>query len=171
MNFPTLSAVNLDGRGYTVPTDLSGEYNAVVIAFQQRHQVEIETWQAPLNKLAAQFRGLNYYILPTTQYLPGFQNEYSDIGMQLRLNAHHARENTLQLYVDLNDFNRALDIPTVSQIYTLLLDRVGQVLWRASGAYAPEKAAALSAKLERLYPKRPVWVTAFSSFANARQPM
>ncbi|MEO8395567.1 MAG: hypothetical protein ABI700_21410, partial [Chloroflexota bacterium] len=133
MIFPTLAAENLEGRGLTLPGDLEGAYNLVVVTFQQRQQIEVETWLPLLHRLCAHYDDLRYYLLPTIQLLPDCQHHFFDMGRSFRLYGQNAREHTLPLYVDINDFNRALDIPTVSQIYTLLLDAKGRILWRASG--------------------------------------
>jgi len=161
MIFPTLAAENLEGRRLTLPADLEGAYNLIMITFQQRQQVEVESWLPLLHRLSAQYETLRYYLLPTVQVLPDCQHEFLDVGARFHLNGRRGRENTLRLYVDLNDFNRALDIPTVSQMYTFLLDQSGKVLWRANGgAYNPDCAPDLLVLLNHLYPsraKRRIW--------------
>lgn len=44
MIFPTVSGTTLDGRRITLPTGLEGEYNLLVIAFQQRQRLQVDMW-------------------------------------------------------------------------------------------------------------------------------
>jgi len=152
MNFPMLAAENSEGRRFMLPQDFEGAYNVVVITFQQRQQSDVETWLPLLHRLSSHYEALHHYLLPTIQFLSDCQHEFLDVSANFRLSAQRPFANTLRLYVDLNDFNRALDIPTVSQIYTFLLDSSGRVLWRASGAYNPDCAHDLINLLDRLYP-------------------
>ena len=59
-----------------------------------------------------------------------------------------ARERTITLYLDKDEFRQALQLPHEDDIYVLLLDRQGQVLWRAEGAFTPEKGESLAAQFQ-----------------------
>ena len=59
-----------------------------------------------------------------------------------------ARERTITLYLDKDEFRQALQLPHEDHIYVLLLDHQGQVLWRAEGAFTPEKGGSLKTRLE-----------------------
>jgi predicted transcriptional regulator len=58
-----------------------------------------------------------------------------------------ARARTITLYVDKAAFRQALELPHEEDIYVLLVDREGNVLWRAEGAFTPEKGESLAAVL------------------------
>jgi hypothetical protein len=59
-----------------------------------------------------------------------------------------ARERTITLYLDKRSFREALQLPGEDDIYVLLLDRRGQVLWRTEGSFALEKGDALTATVQ-----------------------
>jgi hypothetical protein len=167
MIFPDLSAHKPDGKQVRLPDGLAGEYNVVVVAFQMRQQVEVESWMSLLRSLTFHYPNFDYYMLATMQDTPGWRGEFLDMGQRLRLADGHARQNLLSLYTDLNDFNRALDIPTVSQTYTLLLDRMGKILWRTEGgAFTPERARGLTRALEQRQPVMPLWRKALPLLAS-----
>ncbi|MGC2498622.1 MAG: hypothetical protein WA374_12830, partial [Acidobacteriaceae bacterium] len=49
------------------------------------------------------------------------------------------------LFVDRHTFQQDLAIPNEKQVVALLVNRQGQILWRASGPMTPDKRAALMA--------------------------
>lgn len=51
------------------------------------------------------------------------QNDYTDAWSRRGHTDPVARRSTIPLYVDINDFNRALDIATVTTTYSMLIDR------------------------------------------------
>jgi hypothetical protein len=59
--------------------------------------------------------------------------------MRAGIHDRTAREQTITLYVDKEEFRRALELPHEQNIYALLVDRSGRVLWRADGLATPEK--------------------------------
>lgn len=151
MIFPTVTGITLDGRAVTLPTGLDGEYNLLVIAFQQRQRLQVDAWMWELRSLCAQYQRLRAYELPTIQNLHGIQNDYADAWTRRGRHDPASSAATIPLYVEINDFNRVLDIPTVSTIYTLMVDREGEVLWRMQGSYDPLKLRSLKSALNRVY--------------------
>ena len=47
MHIPTMSGFNLERRKYTLPEDLEGEMNLLLVPFQRWQQLLVDTW-APL---------------------------------------------------------------------------------------------------------------------------
>ena len=148
MIFPTVRGQDCKGRSLFLPDGFTGEFNVALIAFQRYQQEALETWLPYLETLSEQNQELRLYILPTIQQLDEYQAQFFDLGLKFRQDSL-LDQRRFTLYVDLNDFNRALDIPTVNRIYVLLLDRIGNVLWRADGVFTPEKARALDETLPR----------------------
>jgi hypothetical protein len=54
-----------------------------------------------------------------------------------------ARERTITLYLDKEGFKSALDIPNENDIYLLLVEQNGNILWRTTGEYTEDKASEL----------------------------
>ena len=134
MNFPVVSASNLEGKRYSIPADLEGELNVVVLAFTEWQQAEVERWTPPLESLKRRYPSLRFYEFPTITNFSPPRRALLDFWMRNGIKDPAVRERTITLYLDLPDFMAALDIQDNSTIHTLLMDRGGKILWRASGA-------------------------------------
>jgi len=148
MQFPTVSGSNLHRKTLTLPQDFEGEFNLVLIAFQQWQQTQVDTWIPFAKQLEDAHPGLWYYELPTIRQLNVLARTFINEGMRAGLPDPVVRERTITLYLDKDEFRQALQLPHEDHIYVLLLDRQGQVLWRAEGAFTPEKGGSLKTRLE-----------------------
>lgn len=151
ISFPRVQGQNLDGRKFTLPGDIEGTYALLLIAFQQRHQLDINTWIPAGRQLAGQYPGLAVYELPTIYKLPGFSQAFIDGGMRAGIPDPVARATTITLYLDRDAFCHELGIPGTTTIYTMLIDAGGRVLWRTSGRASTEKLAALEEQVAHLF--------------------
>jgi hypothetical protein len=147
MQFPTVSGSNLKRRKLTLPQDLQGEQNLVLIAFQQWQQAQIDTWIPFARQLEEAYPAVRYYELPTIQRLNTLARTFINEGMRAGIPDVVARERTITLYLDKKAFREALQLPDEDNIYALLLDRQGRILWRAEGSFTPEQGESLVAVL------------------------
>lgn len=148
MQFPQLKAKDLEGRTVELPGGLGGAVNLVVLAFQRDHQHPIETWLPHLVRLEETFPGLEVWEVPALSRSYRIWRGAIDSGMRAGIPDPRVRRHTLTTYTDLRGLQRALDLPDLDQIYLLLVDRGGRVLWRGRGAYSEATLAELSAVLE-----------------------
>lgn len=144
MRFPDVIGSNLQRKKLNLPRDFQGELNLVLIAFQQWQQTQVDTWIPFARQLEATHSGVRYYELPTIQRFNALARTFINEGMRAGIPDPVARERTITLYLDKNAFRQALQLPREDDIYVLLLDRQGSVLWRAEGAFAPEKGESLA---------------------------
>jgi hypothetical protein len=91
---------------------------------------------------------VRYYELPTIQRLNVLARTFINEGMRAGIPDPTARERTITLYLDKAAFREALQLPGEDDIYVLLLDRQGQVLWRTEGSFASEKGDSLTAEVQ-----------------------
>jgi hypothetical protein len=138
--FPIVSGYNLERQAFEFPRDFSGELNLVIIPFQQYQQRTVNTWIPTLQEIEASFPGFIYYELPTITGMPAVSRTFINEGMRAGIPDKTARERTITLYLNKEAFKTALDIPSEEEIYLFLVDRDGNILWRVTGAYSPEKA-------------------------------
>lgn len=144
---PDISGANLAGDVYRLPADFEAGTNLVLIAFQQEHQRLIDTWLPLARELEAEHDDLAYYELPVVgDRGPAFR-AWLDNVMRAGIPDPKARATTITLYTDVNRFVDALGLGSASTIHALLVDRGGEVRWRASGAMDAEAAASLKAAL------------------------
>jgi hypothetical protein len=145
---PTVTARNLQRSRVTFPDDLEGERNVLLIAFQQWQQRSIDTWLPFVKQLESDHEALYYYELPVIQSLNPLARLFINEGMRAGIPDSTARERTITLYLDKPAFRQALGLPDEEDIYVLLVDRDGRVLWRTTGEFSPEKGASLVQTLQ-----------------------
>ena len=149
MQFPKVTGSNLQRKKLALPQDFQGELNLVMIAFQQWQQTQVDTWIPFARQLEETYSGVRYYELPTIQRLNALARTFVNEGMRAGIPNPVARERTITLYLDKDEFRQALQLPHEDNIYVLLLDRQGQVLWRVEGAFTPEEGEPLAAQVQK----------------------
>ncbi|HSR29075.1 MAG TPA: hypothetical protein VLY63_00820 [Anaerolineae bacterium] len=148
MQFPSVTGSNLMRSKVKLPEDFEGELNLVFVAFQQWQQDQVDTWLPFAQQSELDHPQMRYYELPTIRRLNPLARTFINEGMRAGIPDPVARERTITLYVDKDAFRQALQLPREDDIYVLLVDRQGQVLWRAEGTFAPNKAESLTEVLE-----------------------
>lgn len=145
--FPRVQGANLERRSFTLPDDFAGERNLVLIAFKREQQSEIDTWIPVARQLAREYPDFRYYELPTISRSVPLARWWLDGAMRAGIPDRAAREATITLYLDKTAFRKALQLPREDTIYALLVDRSGQVYWRAEGRATDEAVRTLSQTL------------------------
>lgn len=148
MQFPAVTGSNLQRKKLDLPQDFQGDLNLVFIAFQQWQQDQVDTWIPFARQLEEIHSGVRYYELPTIQRLNVLARTFVNEGMRAGIPDPVARARTITLYLDKGSFRQALQLPHEDDIYVLLLNRKGKVLWRAEGAFTPDKGDSLKAEIE-----------------------
>jgi hypothetical protein len=138
-NFPVVSGFNLNRQEFEFPRDFGGDLNLVIVPFQQYQQQTVNTWIPFAQEIEASFPGFIYYELPTIYEMPIVSRTFINEGMRAGIPDQTARERTVTLYLDKKTFKSALDIPHEDDIYLFLVDRDGQIIWRATGAFTAQK--------------------------------
>ena len=149
MRFPTVKGSNLAGREYTLPADFEGELNVVALAFQMWHQDEVNTWMPLFEQMEHQVPGLRAYELPVLRSMNRVSQWMIDQGMRGGIPDLATRSRTITLYIDKERFRQALDLANENHITILLVDRRGEVIFRAQGAYRPDTARELAGAVEQ----------------------
>jgi hypothetical protein len=141
--FPEVMGTNLARQPFTLPGDLEGSLNVLMVAFKQHHQEDVNTWLPLAQDLAVENDQVRYYELPTIARMNPISRSVVDNGMRAGIPDPVARHTTITLYLDKPAFMRSLDIPTDDQIHVLLVDREGNVLWRIAGRHTDAAEASL----------------------------
>ena len=142
-HFPTVSGFNLNRQELEFPRDFEGKLNLVIVPFQQYQQTIVNTWIPTMQEIEASFPGFIYYELPTIYEMPVLSRTFLNEGMRAGIPDETARQRTITLYLDKETFKDALDIQSEDEIYLFLVDQGGNILWRSTGEYSPEKATSL----------------------------
>ena len=144
MRFPIVAGANLLRRKVTLPADLEGELNILLIAFQRWQQSVIDTWVPFARQLEETNEGVSYYELPVIQRMNVLARTFINEGMRAGIPDQVARERTITLYVDKVAFRQALELPHEDDIYILLVDRQGNILWKGEGGFTAEQGESLA---------------------------
>jgi hypothetical protein len=143
---PTVEADTLNEKSLMLPRDLPGEKTLVLIAFAESQQKNVDTWIAGLNLNTANFSWIETPVIdPLYSFFSGFiQN-----GMRKGIPDLQARARTVTIFTKRADFLKAMGLPeSTNTIYAIVVDRTGNILARAEGDFASQKASVLLAALK-----------------------
>jgi len=148
--FPVVSGYNLQREEMEFPRDFGGELNLVIVPFQQRQQLDVNTWLPAAQELERRFSEFVYYELPTIYELPTLSRTFINEGMRAGIPDITSRERTVTLYLDKDSFKNALEITSEETIYLFLVDQEGEIYWREEGRFSDQKVDGLLQVLETL---------------------
>ncbi len=147
--FPEVKGKNLEGKNLLLPQDFEGDMNLVFLAFQREQQLMVNTWLPTADLLENIYPELKYYELPTISRLNPFVRWFINTGMRSGIKDSKSRSKTITLYLDKGPFCKALGIPKEDNIYILVVEKQGKVIWRSEGPCDVEKAKNLSDFLKK----------------------
>lgn len=147
MQFPSIRGTSLSGRQYTLPGQLEGRWNIVALAFARGHQDELDTWAPTLGVLERRHPDLRSYTLAVLSRGRGLLRWYQDTMLRMAILDRAARARVIPIHVDRAAFRRQIGLADEPRPCLLLLDRAGQILWRAEGLCDPNQADRLAAEL------------------------
>jgi hypothetical protein len=143
---PVVEAETLNEKSLALPRDLPGEKTLVLIAFSQAQQKNVDTWIDGMNLNAVNFAWIE---TPVIDPLYGFFSGFIQNGMRKGIPDLKARERTVTIFTKRADFLIAMGLPaSTNTIYAVVVDRAGNILARAEGDFAAQKAIGLLAALK-----------------------
>ena len=143
-HFPIVSGYNLERKEFQFPRDFGNELNLTIIPFQQYQQNLVNTWIPSLQELEKTFPNFIYYELPTIYEMPVLSRTFLNEGMRAGIPDQTARQRTITLYLDKEQFKSALNISSEDTIYLYLVDQDGNILWKITGEYSTDKFNSLA---------------------------
>lgn len=141
LTFPRVEGTTLDGQAVTLPDGFASDKNLVIVAFGRAQQADGATWAPVADYLAGLHPGLAVYRLPVL----GRLNAVARFGLEqaMRAMARDAnpmdRARAVPLYIDQQEFCRAVGLPGPDQLAVLLVDRAARVCWRGRGPYTSQE--------------------------------
>jgi hypothetical protein len=149
VRFPNVDGSNLEGRKFNLPEDFEAKLNLVSIAFYADQQSLVNTWLPTVSRLTRKYDTLKFYELPTLSKSDGLARAFIDGGMRAGIQDRATREVTITLYLDRMAFLKSIGETSDRTIYTLLVNRQGEILWLGRGAYTTAQEEALEKVLQR----------------------
>jgi len=149
--FPRLIAENLNRDEIEIPSQLKGQLNVIIVAFQQWQQNLVDTWIPYLADLVEIYPELDFYELPTIRKMNFVYRRFIDGGMRAGIRSIETRGRTITLYIDKIPFKEMLEIESEDTISIFVVDRDGEIFWRNEGAFDQEKAQSLSSLVKTFF--------------------
>jgi hypothetical protein len=143
MQFPTITTRDLNKRQLSLPRDLEGEVNLLLLGYAEWQRQQFETWLPVAARLEKSYPQFYYYELPVIGPVSILSRLLLDQAMRAGIPGRDMRARVLTLYVDKELLNQQLGIENEHQITLLLVQQDGAILWRETGVYSHEKASAL----------------------------
>jgi hypothetical protein len=139
---PSFMSHTLSKRAMTVPDDLPSDRTLAVITFKRTQKEHADGW----------IEGLNLKNDPSIKWIrmpvvndPGTPQGRDEVQARLlgRYTGDEERANLLPVFVDRKNFIRSAGLSSADQAVVVVLNRQGEVLARAEGAFDETKAANL----------------------------
>jgi hypothetical protein len=141
--FPSIQATSLDSVHMNLPADFSGRLNLVILSFAREQQDEVDSWVQPARKIESTHNQFRFYELPTMSRQNLLYRWWFDQALRSNTTDKDLRSRILTAYVNKHSFKKSLKIEDEKKIIAILVDRNGQVYWRADGSYTDANMAAL----------------------------
>jgi hypothetical protein len=145
---PSITSSALNKQELTLPADLSGNRNLLLLFFKRDQQVDVEPWLDEFSKLKASHPTLGIYILPIFPRANILSRWWTNASLRSNASPRQDPAATIPLYVNKSKFLRDLQIASEKQPVLLVTDKAGHVLGRASGRPDPAKLAATEAIIQ-----------------------
>ena len=157
MRFPTLDTRTLQGVDKHLPVDLPAYLTLLLLAFQQRHQRDVDEWMAVaerhgwLTDLAApQSNRTEFAVIevPCISRRWGPARRFIDGGMTAGIRVPTILARTWTAYTDVGRVQRALGIANSESIWVGVLTTDGDVLASTLGPPTNDGAALIAAAMQ-----------------------
>jgi len=143
--FPDTNTYSLDKAKVNFPADFEGKANLLLISFEPEQAKDIETWMPlaqALQHMNFQFR---YYKMPVSSPENLIYRWWDNSSLRSVETDPETWHWIIPLYINKTDFRRSMNIPNEKEVIVALVDKTGQVLWKASGRLTDDKKASLTA--------------------------
>jgi hypothetical protein len=139
--FPTVSFYTLSKQHVTLPADLHGDRNLLLLYFELTQQPDVDNWNGTIDQWRASDPSLTTYTSLVSSQKNFLSRWWQNASMRSGTDSSRW-PTTLPIYVNKHNFEHQLAIPSEKQVVLLLLDRKGHVLSRVSGpATDPNRTA------------------------------
>lgn len=145
LQLPTVASYALDKSKVTLPNDLSGTENVLILYFEPDQNSAALAWQYGIESMRAQHANFPIYLLPVYGRENFLARWWIDASIRSNAPATQDRRLTVPLFVDKKNFLSALKIGNEKQPVVLLTDKAGRVQWKQQGEYDRGRLASLEA--------------------------
>ena len=141
--FPPVTSYSLDKQKVSLPGELEGQTNLLLISFKPEQEQDIDSWLPAAEALQHSSFQFRYYQLPIAEKENFVFRWWESSSMRSDQTDPETWHWIIPIWLDRKKFLEDLQIPNEKEVVALLVDRQGHVLWRASGPMTPESRASL----------------------------
>ncbi len=147
--FPTVIAKTLANRAIEFPSQIRGQVGLLFVAFEQNAQQQINSWLTPLISNYLESNDVAYYEIPMISGTYKMAADFIDGGMRRGV-PKNLHDRTATYYGPRDAFCNALNITDRSKAYLFVLDREGNIVFRAMGMATEQASQAANASIVAL---------------------
>jgi hypothetical protein len=147
LQLPTVNSYAIDKSRVTLPDDLSGAENVLILYFEPDQNSAALAWQYGIEPIRTQHADLPIYLLPVYGRENFLARWWIDASIRSNAPATQDRRLTIPLFVEKKNFLAALAIDNEKQPVVLLTDKAGHVQWKQQGVYDRSRLASLQSAL------------------------
>jgi hypothetical protein len=141
--FPPVTSFSLDKQKVSLPGELEGQTNLLIISFKAEQEQDVDSWLPAAEAIQHSSFQFRYYQIPVAEKENFVFRWWESSSMRSDQTDPETWHWIIPLWIDRRKFLEDLQIPNDKQVVALLIDRQGHVLWRSSGPMSPEKRASL----------------------------
>lgn len=143
--FPSVTAYNLDKQKVTLPGGMEGQTDLLLLSFETEQQKDIDSWLPAAQALQHSNFTFRYYELPVFGKENFIFRWWDASSLRTDETDPESMRWIVPLFIDRQKLIKDLDVPNEKQVVVLLVNRQGQILWRASGPMTEAKRQSLMA--------------------------
>ncbi|MHB9130309.1 MAG: hypothetical protein ACYDBB_04345 [Armatimonadota bacterium] len=144
--FPTISGTTLNGNPMTIPDDVLGRVNLLVLGFDYDARFEVDEWAKEILGEYGERPDFDVYVVPMISGVGAVMRQVIDTAM-VRGTSPEEQAHVLTVYGDLRWLQKKLEVDNPRQAQVFLLGRTGRVTWRAAGPVAGQMCLGLEEAL------------------------
>jgi hypothetical protein len=144
--FPKITGIDLEGNNQELPKAFVGELNIVAVAFKREQQIDVDSWITGTKKILDENNAIRFWEIPLIYELGGLSRAWVNNGMRFGIKDAQARKRTITVYTNREEFFKITKMKE-EEIYVLLLNNEGKILWQTSGRADEKKLQLLNKAL------------------------
>ena len=147
--FPPITTQTLSGDPITLPSDSKTKATVIMIAFEQKTQLKIDSWTDTLFKQYDIDQTLGFYEVPMISGFYSFMSGIIDGGMRGGI-IKSLHDNVATFYGDREPYKQALNITDMSECYLYVLNNEGIIVQHETGYSDFQKLDRLFLTIDKL---------------------
>jgi hypothetical protein len=144
---PQVTSYALDKSKVTLPADLQGPQNLLILYFEPDQSDDALTWAKQLDQVRSAYPALASYILPVYPRENFLFRWWIEASIRSGAPAWQDQHTTIPIFIDKPNFLRDVGISGEKETALLLVDKTGNVEWKTQGKVESGKLSDLAAVL------------------------